>query len=191
MEIEKELGRAPVVEPGRVKSSERVDLSKSPTQPQRRTIGSRARSRLRLRYEAEAAVVRNQLGDLDEIRKLLGLSQRKISQMLLVDPSAWTRWTRPGSDAPPHIYRALEWLLLLEEKHPGLREIRWASQSDEMREKEWLDGVRASMNEFTQEMASELKDRMAQLEQENRQKWIWLWSSWFLFAALSLILWLS
>ena len=38
----------------------------------------------------------------------------------MVDPSAWTRWTKNGEKAPPHIYRALQWYLIMNEKIPGL-----------------------------------------------------------------------
>lgn len=43
-----------------------------------------------------------------------------MAQLLLVDPSAWTRWTKGGDEAPPHIYRMLQWYLALEEKYPAL-----------------------------------------------------------------------
>lgn len=80
----------------------------------------RAKSPHRMHYEAQVEVIRKQLGDLEKIRENLGLSQRKISQLLMVDPSAWTRWTKKGESAPPHIYRALQWYMILQEKLPGL-----------------------------------------------------------------------
>jgi transcriptional regulator with XRE-family HTH domain len=80
----------------------------------------RVRSSDRLHYEAQVEVIRRQLGDLEKIREDLGLSQRKICQLLMVDPSAWTRWTKKGESAPPHIYRALQWYMILREKLPGL-----------------------------------------------------------------------
>lgn len=79
----------------------------------------RSKTALRMKYEAESEVIRQRIGDLNEVRQRLGLSQRKICQLLLVDPSAWTRWTSQGAQAPPHIYRALEWYLNLQEKHPA------------------------------------------------------------------------
>lgn len=85
-----------------------------------RNVDAPARSSLRLQYEAQTQVIRKQTGDLESIRLNLGLSARKICQLLLVDPSAWTRWTKPGGDAPPHIYRALQWYLVIQEKIPGL-----------------------------------------------------------------------
>lgn len=83
-------------------------------------FSARSKTSLRMHYEAQVSVIRGQIGDLDEIRGNLGLSQRKIAQLLLVDPSSWTRWTKQGDDAPPHIWRALQWYLALREKIPGL-----------------------------------------------------------------------
>ncbi len=78
----------------------------------------RSKTSLRMKYEAEVKVTRKQIGDLESVRQKLGLSQRKMAQLLWVDPSAWHRWTRGGGDAPPHIYRALQWYLALNEKWP-------------------------------------------------------------------------
>jgi transcriptional regulator with XRE-family HTH domain len=80
----------------------------------------RSKTSLRIRYEAEAEVIKRKLGDLEGMRIKLGLSQRKICQLLLVDPSAWSRWVRSDENAPPHIYRMLQWYLALEEKYPAL-----------------------------------------------------------------------
>jgi hypothetical protein len=77
---------------------------------------SRINSSLRMQYEAHVQVIRNQIGHLDSVRAQLGLSQRKICQLLMVDPSAWTRWTKAAQSsthldsAPPHIWRALQWV---------------------------------------------------------------------------------
>jgi transcriptional regulator with XRE-family HTH domain len=87
----------------------------------------RAKTSLRIRYEAEVQVIKRKLGNLEDIRKTLGLSQRKISQLLFVDPSAWTRWTKGGDEAPPHIYRMLQWYLALEDKYPALDTGFWLS----------------------------------------------------------------
>ena len=86
----------------------------------------RSKSSHRIRYEAEVEILRKKLGDLESIRNQLGLSQRKICQLLFVDPSAWTRWTK-GGDAPPHIYRALQWYLALQDKYPALDVNFWLS----------------------------------------------------------------
>ena len=73
-----------------------------------------------MHYEAQVAVIQKQSGDLEKIRMDLGLSSRKMAQLLMIDPSSWTRWTRQGDQAPPHIWRALQWYLILREKIPGL-----------------------------------------------------------------------
>ncbi|CAM5999401.1 unnamed protein product [Sphagnum balticum] len=65
----------------------------------------------------------DQNGSLDQIRQKLGLSRRKMCQLLLVDPSAWSRWTSPGHQAPPHIYKALDWYLSIMEKDPEYRRL--------------------------------------------------------------------
>jgi|GEM_PF-1149412 hypothetical protein len=80
----------------------------------------RSKTSIRMHYEAQVAVIQHQLGNLDEIRGKLGLSQRKMAQLLMVDPSSWTRWTKNGDEAPPHIWRALQWYLALRDKIPGL-----------------------------------------------------------------------
>lgn len=80
----------------------------------------RAKTSLRMHFEAQAEVIRRQIGGLEGVRLKLGLSQRKMAQLLLVDPSAWSRWLKDESKAPPHIFRSLQWYLALQEKIPGL-----------------------------------------------------------------------
>ncbi len=80
---------------------------------------ARAKSSQRMKYEAEVRFFRSTYGGLEDVRVRLGLSQRKICQLLLVDPSAWTRWGKSEEKVPPHIYRALEWYISLAEKDPG------------------------------------------------------------------------
>jgi transcriptional regulator with XRE-family HTH domain len=70
-------------------------------------------------YQVEREQIIKEIGDLESIRKSLGLSRRKICKLLLVDPSSWTRWTKlEGSDAPAYIYRSLQWCLAIMEKYP-------------------------------------------------------------------------
>lgn len=78
----------------------------------------RVKTTLRQRYEAEAEVIARKLGSLERIRLDLGLSQRKMCELLLVDPSAWTRWLKEPKKVPPHIYRSLQWYLALIDKQP-------------------------------------------------------------------------
>ncbi len=82
----------------------------------------RVKSSNRLRYDAEVQFLIRQNGSLEAIRHRLGLSKRKVCQLLLVDPSAWTRWTGEEK-APPHIYRALDWYLSIMEKDPEYRHL--------------------------------------------------------------------
>jgi transcriptional regulator with XRE-family HTH domain len=92
-----------------------LEFEEDPERPE-----SRMKTSQRLTYEAEARVLRQQVGSLEQIREQLGLSRRKMCQLLLVDPSAWTRWVRDETRVPPHIFKALQWYLLLIEKHPSL-----------------------------------------------------------------------
>ncbi len=80
----------------------------------------RIKTSIRMNYEAQVSVIKTQIGNLDTIRTNLGLSQRKMSQLLLIDPSTWSRWTQKGDRIPPHVYRALQWYMILQDKVPGL-----------------------------------------------------------------------
>ena len=90
-----------------------------PSLPVLKPSAGRTKSSQRMKYEAEIRLFRTTYGGLEDVRLRLGLSQRKICQLLLVDPSAWTRWGRDEAKVPPHIYRALEWYISLAEKEPG------------------------------------------------------------------------
>ena len=80
----------------------------------------RTKTSLKMNYEAQSVVIERQLEGLEGVRLKLGLSQRKMAQLLLVDPSAWTRWTRQGHRPPGIVWRALQWYMILQEKIPGL-----------------------------------------------------------------------
>lgn len=86
--------------------------------PESKANRPRPRSSRRLRYESEVQMIKNRFGSLEDLRAQLGLSRRGVCNLLMVDPSAWTRWTAPGGKAPPHIYRALEWYWYLMQKDP-------------------------------------------------------------------------
>jgi transcriptional regulator with XRE-family HTH domain len=55
---------------------------------------------------------------LESIRQKLGLSRRQICKLLKVDPSAWTRWMKTPTGAPPHVHQSLEWYMKLVEQNP-------------------------------------------------------------------------
>jgi len=80
----------------------------------------RAKTSLRVSYDDQVELIKSQIGDLEKIRQDLGLSQRQMSRLLMVDPSSWNRWTKRGATAPPHVYRALQWLMIIREKLPGI-----------------------------------------------------------------------
>lgn len=125
------------------------DLLKAPQK-------ERVLSSLRIKYEAQIEVIKKQIGDLETVRKTLNLSQRQICQLLLVDPSAWTRWTRPGENPPPHIYRALSWYMLIQEKIPGLTPQYFLNQSHQALEKEMSASYQKLASDY-QQLSEELK----------------------------------
>lgn len=157
-----------------------VDLSNSQT-----TTKERIPSSLRMKYSAEVQLIINKWGDLEQMRKTLGLSQRKICQLLLVDPSAWTRWTRnpESNEAPPHIFRALSWYLLLLDKSPELSpyvflqtvarpqipqtEIQKATEQISQSIQQTI----SSQNEIKYE---ELTHRLQQVQKTNQRQKLWL-----------------
>ncbi len=73
---------------------------------------------LREQYLLEKERIKYEIGDLEQIRISLGYSQRRMCQLLLVDPSAWTRWTKTLAGAPPHVYQSLRWLVELKNINP-------------------------------------------------------------------------
>lgn len=72
---------------------------------------NRPKTQQRIRQEAQLEVLRKKHGSLEDIRRELGFSQKQMGELLLVDASAWSRWIKPGEDAPAHIYQALGWYL--------------------------------------------------------------------------------
>ncbi len=134
----------------------------------------RARSPHRLHYEAQVEVIKRQVGDLDQIREKLGLSQRKICQLLMVDPSAWTRWVKNGESAPPHIYRALQWYMILQEKIPGLTPQYFVGKDPEVLHQAALQRIQmeaSKRQEFEEAFSMQnlrLEERIEQLLLQNQ-----------------------
>jgi transcriptional regulator with XRE-family HTH domain len=122
------------------------------------SIDVRSKTSLRMHYEAQVSVLRRQMGDLESIRLGLGLSQRKMSQLLMVDPSSWTRWTKQGDEAPPHVWRALQWYSILNEKIPGLTPQYFMNQSPQVLHQKAL-----------QELESEKAERQAEMSVLSRK----------------------
>lgn len=128
-------------------------------------LGPRSKTSLRMHYEAQVSVIQKQLGNLDEIRGNLGLSQRKMAQLLMVDPSSWTRWTRNGDEAPPHIWRALQWYLALNEKLPGLTPQYFISTTPQNLHEKALKELEVERQERTQNI-DQLNFQMKQFHEE-------------------------
>jgi len=93
--------------------------------PKKRTSEGRKKPPLRASYENEVQRIQSEIGDLEVIRQKLALSQRQMCLLLMVDPSAWSRWVKGKTKTPPHIWRALEWYVLLIEKHPEYTSKLW------------------------------------------------------------------
>lgn len=133
-----------------------------------------AKSSLRLKYEAEVMVLRRKIGGLEEIRARLGLSSRKMAQLLMVDPSAWTRWVQGGDSAPPHVWRALAWYLALEEKYPGLDHQFWLSSVSRPHSDDLAAAAQRSLKSEAQSLRDELQSQVqaqvqAQLQAQHQQ----------------------
>lgn len=118
----------------------------------------RLKTALRLKYEAEVRAFKNRFLGIENVRKTLGFSQRKMCQLLMVDPSAWSRWLKDEAKVPPHIYRALEWMLLAQDKNPDLIRVMSAGLMSSGGTK----GV-------SEEAIRPLKERIQQLEGEIEQ----------------------
>lgn len=129
--------------------------------------GPRSKTSLRMHYEAQVAVIQKQIGNLDEIRGNLGLSQRKMAQLLMVDPSSWTRWTKQGDTPPPHIWRALQWYLALREKIPGLTPQYFLGQDPKVLHEKTIKMIEEERFD-REEKLQNLRNMMGNLENENR-----------------------
>ena len=99
---------------------ENSQLSAASTSPLSGPGHLQAKTSLRMRYEAQVEVIKQQIGPIELIKARLGLSSRGLAQLLLVDPSAVTRWMKNPQSIPPMTYRALQWYLALSDKLPGL-----------------------------------------------------------------------
>lgn len=129
-------------------------------------LNPRSKTSLRMHYEAQVSVIQKQIGNLEEIRGNLSLSQRKMAQLLLIDPSSWTRWTKQGDEAPPHIWRALQWYLALNEKIPGLTPQYFISSNPQVLHQKALKELDLerqerieNMEAFTQKLQNLMQER--------------------------------
>lgn len=128
----------------------------------------RAKTSHRIHYEAQVEVIKKQIGDLESIRSQLGLTQRKMAQLLMVDPSAWTRWTKNREQVPPHIYRALQWYMTVQEKVPGLTAQYFIGKDPQVLNRSILEKLSAleAKNSELLTHKQELEDRVGKLSQQ-------------------------
>lgn len=126
--------------------------------------GVRSKTSTRIFYDAQVSVIKKQLGNLEKIRADLGLSQRKICQLLMVDPSAWTRWNREGEEAPPHIWRSLQWYMTLQEKIPGLTPQYFIGKDPQILHEKAL----AKIDEEVQHLKSSFQEQQGRLLKDLR-----------------------
>ncbi len=135
-----------------------LDPSISPIRSSNLSTLESIKTPLRLQYEAQVEVIKKQIGDLEQVREKLGLSQRKICQLLMVDPSSWSRWVSKGDPVPPQIFRALQWYLALNEKIPGLTPQYFIGKDPEV-----LHQV--ALRTIDKAIVSEKQNRLTDLEQ--------------------------
>lgn len=141
-------------------------LRQSPeaTQTLDKALGIRAKTSLRLKYEAESQVLLKKFGGLSGIQTKLNLSQRKICQLLMVDPSSWSRWMLDEAKTPPHILRALEWYLVTQDKYPGF-DVHFWLHSNGKTSGATLERTQLLHEDLTKESA-ELKIQIQLLEKQ-------------------------
>lgn len=161
----------------------KVEDSKTKEVPEKPTL--RTVSSLRIHYEAQVEVIKKQIGDLEVLRGQLGLSQRKMAQLLLVDPSAWTRWVKEG--APPSVWRALQWYMIVQQKIPGLtpeyflgrQQIR-TPEVAELREFKQILAARNDDIHLLQKKLERLKVYFILVTLGFSMPWIFSWLKWLL-----------
>lgn len=112
------------------------------TNRENESFGVRAKSPRRIRHEAQAKVFEGNAGTLEDVRKRLGLRPSQICEILRVHPSAWTRWTKGGQQAPPHVYQMLEWYMEL---------LSWRGQKAFVKEGEIYPGETPQIQKLAQE----------------------------------------
>lgn len=146
---------------------------------------NRSKSSLRMKYEAESISIQKKLGDLEDIRNALGISQRKMCQLLLVDPSAWTRWTKSQNgnlkgdngttQVPPHIYRMLQWYLAIQDKYPALDVHFWLQTVAQKSPSATKDGnTTDSKNSVESEALKKLNVDVSALKKQLQRQAGWL-----------------
>lgn len=119
-------------------------------------------------YQLERQQIINEIGELEMIRKTLGLSRRKLCKLILVDPSSWTRWTKPGGpNAPAYIYRSLQWCLAIMEKYPESHPLVRSLSYEKENKVDQLHKKIEDRLSFNRSMTFDLKTEMDELKKSN------------------------
>ena len=119
--------------------------------------GGSVSSEIQERYRLEAEFLAEKLGSLGQIRRDLGLSQRKISELFLVDPASWNRWEKKGR-APGYIYKSVQWFLALRERHPEIASLAWLKTQAGEKRSHFFEQELARLKEEVRELKSVTKE---------------------------------
>ncbi len=111
-------------------------------------------------FEAKAERIKKQLGSLDAVIKSLGINQRQMAQLLLVDPSTMNRWIKNQEQVPPHIWRSIEWYMTLEQKTPGLSAEHFIGKSK--------DDINQVISSNYKAIQSQLAEEIDQVKKQGR-----------------------
>lgn len=177
-----------------LKDEFRVDLNDAKSL-ESDSSNSRAKTSLRLLYEAKARLIRKQLGGLSGIQQELHLSQRKLAQLLMVDPSTWNRWSKNEDLIPPHVWNSLQWYLALQEKIPGLTPQYFLGFNDQVFQ-ERLEGLKLILKaEVVDELRSDTISMLPPNQADTtrsldllKNKWHWSFFFGFLVGLLVMII---
>lgn len=98
-----------------------------------------------------------------------------MAQLLLVDPSAWSRWVKDESKIPPHVIKALQWYLLLEQKDPVFQQWREMilKREPDLGLDRWRRGIEEKIsripaqNQGFSPVNDQIRERLSELQHEN------------------------
>lgn|GEM_PF-4073543 len=105
----------------------------------------------REKNELTAKLIKKQIGDLEQIRLHMGLNKKRMCELLLLDPSTWTRWTTGKTEPPPWLYRTLQWGLAVMEKHPEFHPLM-IRQDGDSKARESLMGLEKNNQKLFKEL---------------------------------------
>lgn len=80
-----------------------------------------SKSSLNSQYIKEKDKIVKKFGSLEDMRVKLGMNKTQIAQLLLVKPATWSRWEKNEDKAPPHVFQALKWYIILADSKPEMR----------------------------------------------------------------------